>query len=167
MRNTMFCCILVIAILLAGCTKEVSESTPTIDITSTEPSATIKETAPITEGSKEVNIQETVSEVQQIEAIVKKFVGAYFVADSDVMKKHFSASSNVEFTVYEEGDGNEVVINAIKGLDNISKDIEEKGYCIVSVEFKKSAESDYYIYLTIELIQEDGQWKIAYYTLEM
>ena len=38
---------------------------------------------------------------------------------------------------------------------------------MASVEFKKSAESDYYIYLTIELIQEDGQWKVSFYTLEM
>lgn len=167
MRKTMIYCILVSTILLAGCTKAVTEPTPTIGVTSTEPSATIEETAPITEETKEGNIQETVSEVQQIEAIVKEFADAYFVADSDVMKKHFSASRNVEFTVYEEGDGSEVVINAIKGLDNISKDIEEKGYCNVSVEFKKSADSDYYLYLSITLIQEADEWKISSYGLEM
>ena len=104
---------------------------------------------------------------RNVEEIVKEFADAYFVADSDVMKKHLSRTRNVEFTVYEGGDPDKVVINAIKGLDNISADIEEKGYCIASVEFKKSAESDYYIYLTIKLIQEDDQWKIAYYTLEM
>ena len=102
-----------------------------------------------------------------VKEIVMEFADAYFVADSDVMKKHLSRTRNVEFTVYEGGDPDKVVINAIKGLDNISADIEEKGYCIASVEFKKSAESDYYIYLTIKLIQEDDQWKIAYYTLEM
>ena len=46
-------------------------------------------------------------------------------------------------------------------------EFEEKGYCIASVEFKESAENDYYIYLTIEIIREDNQWKIAYYALEM
>lgn len=102
-----------------------------------------------------------------VEAIVKEFADTYFAADSDVMKKHFSRSHNVEFTVYEGGDPDKVVINAIKGPDNISADIEEKGYCIASVEFKKSAESDYYVYLTIKLIREEDQWKIAYYTLEM
>lgn len=102
-----------------------------------------------------------------IEEIVKEFADAYFVADSDVMKKHLSRTRNVEFTVYEGGNPDKVVINAIKGLENISTDIEEKGYCIASVEFKESAESDYYIYLTIEIIWEDNQWKIAYYTLEM
>ena len=102
-----------------------------------------------------------------VEEIVMEFADAYFVADCDVMKKHLSRTHNVEFTVYEGGDPGKVVINAIKGLDNISADIEEQGYCSASVEFKKSAESDYYIYLTIKLIQEDGQWKIAYYTLEM
>lgn len=102
-----------------------------------------------------------------VEAIVKEFADAYFSADSDVMKRHFSGTRNVEFTVYEGGDPDKVVINAIKGLDNISADIEERGYCIASVEFKESAESDYYIYLTIEIIREDNQWKVAYYTLEM
>ena len=102
-----------------------------------------------------------------VEEIVKEFADAYFVADSDVMKKHLSRTRNVEFTVYEGGDPDKVVINAIKGLENISADIEQKGYCNASVEFKKSAESDYYIYLTIEIILEDNQWKIAYYTLEM
>ena len=104
---------------------------------------------------------------RNVEEIVKEFAEAYFIADSDVMKKHLSRTRNVEFTVYEGGDPDEVVINTIKGLDNISVDIEEKGYCMASVEFKKSAESDYYIYLTIELIQEDGQWKVSFYTLEM
>ena len=164
MRKIIFYYILVIAILLVGCNKEIAD--PTIAVTRTEPSATIEETAPITEETKEVNIQETVSEAQQVEAIVKEFADAYFVADSDVMKKHFSASRNVEFTVYEEGDGSEVVVNAIKGLDNISKDIEEKEHCIASVEFKKSADSDYYLYLTITLIQEAGQWKVLFYGLE-
>ena len=102
-----------------------------------------------------------------VEAIVKEFADAYFAGDSDVMKKLLSRTRNVEFTVYEGGDPDKVVINAIKGLDNISADIKERGYCIASVEFKQTAESDYYIYLTIEIILEDNQWKIAYYTLEM
>ena len=102
-----------------------------------------------------------------VEAIVKEFADAYFAGDSDVMKKHLSRTRNVEFTVYEGGDPDKVVINAIKGLDNISADIKERGYCIASVEFKQTAESDYYIYLTIEIILEGNQWKIAYYTLEM
>ena len=102
-----------------------------------------------------------------VEAIVKEFADAYFAGDSDVMKKHLSRTRNVEFTAYEGVDPEKVVINAIKGLDNISADIKERGYCIASVEFKQTAESDYYIYLTIEIILEDNQWKIAYYTLEM
>lgn len=167
MRRTMFCCILVIAVLLVGCANEVTNPTPTIVVASTEPSITIEESTPITEVSQEVSTQETLTEAQQVEAIVKEFADAYFVADSDVMKKHFSRSHNVEFTVYQGSDPGKVVINAIKGLDDISTDIEEKGYCIASVEFKESAESDYYIYLTIEIIREDNQWKIAYYALEM
>lgn len=102
-----------------------------------------------------------------VEAIIKEFADAYFAGDSDVIKKHLSRIRNIEFTVYEGGDPDKVVINAIKGLDNISADIKERGYCIASVEFKQTAESDYYIYLTIEIILEGNQWKIAYYTLEM
>lgn len=163
MRRIMIYCILGIAMLLPGCAKEVAENTPTIPINSTESLAIVEETAPITE---EVIIQETASEVQQIEAIVKEFTDAYFAADSDVMKKHLSASHNVELTVYEEGDGSKVVINAIKGLDNIPKELEEKGHCNISVEFKKSADSDYFLYLSITLIQEDRQWKVLSYGLE-
>lgn len=102
-----------------------------------------------------------------VEEIIMEFTNAYFVADSDVMKKHLSRTHNLEFTVYEGGDPGKVVINAVKGLDNISTDMEEKGYCIASVEFKESPESDYYIYLTINLIREDGQWKVSFYSLEM
>lgn len=92
-----------------------------------------------------------------VEAIVKEFADAYFAGDSDVMKKHLSRTRNVEFTAYEGVDPEKVVINAIKGLDNISADIKERGYCIASVEFKQTAESDYYIYLTMEIILEDNQ----------
>lgn len=166
MKRTMFCCILIIAILLVGCANEVANPTPNIVVDSTEPSIVIEESTPIAEVSQEVNNQEAITEAQQVEAIVKEFADAYFAADSDVMKKHFSSSHNVEFTVYEGGDPDKVVINAIKGLKNISADIEEKGFCIASVEFKESAESDYYIYLTIEIVWEDNQWKVSEYGLE-
>lgn len=166
MRNSIIYTLLIVAVLLTGCSSP-SENPSTIAMTNTESSLPNAETVPSAEAAETLSTAETVSDAQEPEAVVKEFTDAYFAADSDVMKKHFSRFHNVEFTVYEGGDPDKVVINAIKGLDNISADIEEKGYCIASVEFKKSAESDYYIYLTIKLIQEDDQWKIAYYTLEM
>ena len=147
-----------------------SEDTPRYltDVTMPDSGAEVASLAAVESYIVDVALQDSPNETYiDVEAIVKEFTDAYFAADSDVMKKHFSRTRNVEFTVYEGGDPDKVVINAIKGLDNISADIEEKGYCIASVEFKKSAESDYYIYLTIEIIREDNQWKIAYYTLEM
>lgn len=147
-----------------------SEDTPRYltDVTMPDSGAEVASLAAVESYIEDAALQDSPNETYiDVEAIVKEFTDAYFAADSDVMKKHFSRTRNVEFTVYEGGDPDKVVINAIKGLENISADIEEKGYCIASVEFKKSAESDYYIYLTIEIIREDNQWKIAYYTMEM
>ena len=166
MRNSIIYTLLIVAVLLTGCSSP-SENPSTIAMTNTESSLPNAETVPSAEAAETLSTAETVSDAQEAEAVVKEFADAYFVADSDVMKKHLSRTRNVEFTVYEGGDPDKVVINAIKGLENISADIEQKGYCYASVEFKKSAESDYYIYLTIEIILEDNQWKIAFYTLEM
>ena len=149
MKRIMLYCILIVVILFTGCGKETAEA-PT----------TVQETILVTEESKEANSQ-------QIEAIVQEFANAYFSADSDTMKRHLSSSNKADFTVYSEGEPSEVVVHAIKGLDNAAKDIVEKGYCSASVEFKKSADSDYYLYLSITLIQEDEMWKISDYGLEM
>ena len=109
MKRIMLYCILIVVILFTGCGKETAEA-PT----------TVQETILVTEESKEANSQ-------QIEAIVQEFANAYFSADSDTMKRHLSSSNKADFTVYSEGEPSEVVVHAIKGLDNAAKDIVEKG----------------------------------------
>lgn len=54
----------------------------------------------------------------------------------------------------------------IKGIENVEQDLLQKGYIIASIEFKNAEKSDYYIYLTVKIIQESNAWKVQSYGLE-
>jgi len=97
------------------------------------------------------------------EGVVREFAEAYFYGDEDALWQRLSAGYTGEPEIYREGDGAAVVIHAVKGIENAA----ETERCTASVEFKKTADSDYYLYLTVELTKEQGQWKVLSYGLEM
>lgn len=57
-------------------------------------------------------------------------------------------------------------INSIKGLDNLVLYMAYWGELYPSVEFMITPDSDYFIYLSMTLVWEEGQWKVSEYGLE-
>ena len=92
--------------------------------------------------------------------VAAKFAEAYFAGDTEGLKACLSGSFVGNFELYS-GDGSAVVVNAIKGLSDVDADP-----CTASVEFKESADSDHYLYLSIELVRESDGWKVLSYGLE-
>ena len=48
----------------------------------------------------------------------------------------------------------------------MEQDLLQKGYIVASIEFKNAEKSDYYIYLTVKIVQESHEWKVESYGLE-
>ena len=100
------------------------------------------------------------------EAVVSEFMDAYFRGDRAKIETYLSGSFQWDVEVYPDHATAAPVIHAIKGLDQVIHDMANRGCICPSVEFRHSPDSDYYIYLSIIMQWEDGQWKVTYYGLE-
>lgn len=105
------------------------------------------------------------ADAQAVQEIAQGFLNAYFNADTDSLKDYLIEPYGWDIEVY---DGNAVEISSLslKGLAEIPE-MEVGAACVVSAEFKRTAQDDSYRYLTIELIKETAGWKISFYGLEM
>ena len=104
------------------------------------------------------------SDVQEIKDIVEAFAAAYFTGDIESIQLYLTTPYDWDTDVYE-GAADEVSNISVKGL----ADIGEKAVgdvCVVSLEYKESADSDTFNYLTIELIKQSDGWKIQFYGVE-
>jgi len=97
-------------------------------------------------------------------AWVKAFAVAYFAADTEQIQKFLASSFERDLEVYS-GDGEDVQIHAIKGLEK-TEECEVGETCQVSVEFKVSEDADYYTYLTVTVAKENDGWEVYDYGLE-
>lgn len=100
------------------------------------------------------------------EIVVSQFMRAYYSGDVDAIKEHLSASYDSQVEVYTDHEPANPEIHAIKGLENWASDLEQWGSIRPSIEFRKTPDSDYYIYLSMTLVWEDNQWKVSEYGLE-
>ena len=100
------------------------------------------------------------------EIVVSQFMSAYYSGDVDAVKEHLSASYDSQVEVYTDHEPANPEIHAIKGLENWASDLEQWGSIRPSIEFRKTPDSDYYIYLSMTLVWEDNQWKVTEYGLE-
>ena len=100
------------------------------------------------------------------EIVVSQFMRAYYSSDVDAVKEHLSASYDLQVEVYTDHEPANPEIHAIKGLENWASDLEQWGSIRPSIEFRKTPDSDYYIYLSMTLVWEDNQWKVSEYGLE-
>lgn len=112
-------------------------------------------TAPVTEREQGI--------VLDPEITVKDFTDAYFSGDTRILQSYLSSAALGSAETYQ---GNGAVINAYKGMDDIVADMARRGRLDVSVEFRPTADSDYFVYLSITLKWENGQWRVASYGLE-
>lgn len=100
------------------------------------------------------------------EEVVSQFMEAYFGGDGEKISQYLSESYQGDQEVYTDTGNQAPVIHAIKGLDDVARDMAEWGAVYPSVEFRITPDSDYYIYLSMELVWEDNQWKVSFYGLE-
>ena len=100
------------------------------------------------------------------EVVISQFIKAYYSGDKDAVKQFLSDSHSGNVDVYTDYESADPVIHAIKGLDNLVPDMAYWGELRPSVEFRKTPDSDYYMYLSMTLTWEDNQWKVSDYGLE-
>ena len=100
------------------------------------------------------------------EIVVSQFMRAYYSGNVDAVKETLSESYDSQVEVYTDHEPANPEIHAIKGLENWASDLEQWGSIRPSIEFRKTPDSDYYIYLSMTLVWEDNQWKVSEYGLE-
>ena len=100
------------------------------------------------------------------EVVISEFVKAYYSGNRDAVKKYLSNSYNMDVDVYTDHEPADPKINAIKSLDNLVHDMADWGTIRPYIEFRKTPDSDYYMYLSMTLAWENGQWKVSEYGLE-
>ena len=95
------------------------------------------------------------------QAPVPQFAEAYFAGDADTLKTFLSKDFTGSVTTYDPATG-PVLGEIIKGL-GVPEDMVRDGWAFASVEFRNTPEFDNYRYLQVNLVLEDGQWKVASY----
>ncbi len=97
--------------------------------------------------------------------LVADFTQAYFQGDTENLRSHLSRVYEGTVEGYP-GDREAVVIHTTKGLHDIPHTMTQYGRLTPSVEFRETAHSDSYTYLSIVLIWENNQWAVSSYGLE-
>jgi len=100
------------------------------------------------------------------EVVISQFMEAYFSDDPESIKLHLSDSHNWVIDTYAGFAPGKPEIDAIKGLDDIVQNMAYWGVIHPSVQFVPSPESDSFVYLSMTLTWENGQWKVSEYGLE-
>lgn len=121
----------------------------------------------VLEGTAPVQKQDSSVQLSP-EGIVSQFIKAYYSGDKNAVIAFLSESYPWDWgvDVYTDFAAADPAVNAIKGLDRLIYDMADRGELHPSVEFRKTPNSDYYIYLSMSLAWEDNQWKVSFYTLE-
>ncbi len=135
-------CLLMALCLLSGC--GASETPPAPETTET-----------ITQ------VTEETQSAPDAQATVTQFAEAYFAGDADTLKTFLSKDFTGSVTTYDQATG-PVLGEIIKGL-GVPEDMVRDGWAFASVEFRNTPEFDNYRYLQVNLVLEDGQWKVASY----
>lgn len=100
------------------------------------------------------------------EVVISQFMKAYYSGDREAVKQYLSDSYSGNIEVYTDFEPAGPAINSIKGLDNLVLYMAYWGELYPSVEFMITPDSDYFIYLSMTLVWEEGQWKVSEYGLE-
>ncbi len=144
---------IVLAALLTGCMGSNESKNTAVTEAAIEgalPELTMETTAALTDE-------------QSAEAIVLDFSAAYFEGNTEVMKTYLTDPYDwdIDTCPFDETAVCVMGINSLrfKTEGNIQK-------CVASLEFKESADKDYFTYLTINLIKQAGEWRIQFFALE-
>lgn len=105
-----------------------------------------------------------VQDCQEIRTIAAEFAAAYFAGDIDTMQKFLSSTYAGAVDRYESTGS--VSDLTVKGLSDADEKKIENGRYGVSLEFRDSTYEDMFLYLTLGLIKEGGDWNIEFYGVE-
>ena len=100
------------------------------------------------------------------ETVISEFLKAYYAGDRDSVKNYLTASYNLDVDVYTDFEPAAPEIDTIKGLETIVHDMTDRGTIRPYIQFRITPDSDYFMYLSMTLTWEDGQWKVSEYGLE-
>ncbi len=98
-------------------------------------------------------------------ALVEEFTQAYFLGDTNTLCSFLSRTYQDEAEGYPN-DPSTVVIHTTKNLHDIPHAMTQWGRLTPSIEFRETADSDSYTYLSITLIWENNRWAVSSYGLE-
>lgn len=98
------------------------------------------------------------------EEVLVSFVTAYFAGDTETMASYLTSGycGMVEGYPYETTP----VLDSFKNLGHPIRDMASQGCLTPSVQFRETADSDSFTYLSVVLKWENGRWKIDSYGLE-
>ena len=119
----------------------------------------------ILEGNASVLPRDPSTELSAEKAI-SQFMRAYYSGDRESVSQCLSNSYNGNLDVYTDFEPADPEINAIKGLENLVHDMAIWGVVRPAIQFRKTPDSDFYMYLSMTLTWEDNQWKVTEYGLE-
>ncbi len=101
---------------------------------------------------------------QKISTAAETFAQAYFNKDAAAVLKCLADTYEGEADIYEST--GTISDLTVKGLSDIDEEELENGTCNVSIEFRDSNYEDMFLYLTCNLVKEQGEWKIQSYGIE-
>lgn len=101
---------------------------------------------------------------QKIRTVLETFAESYFDGDVDAVQKYLASTYEGKAAVYE-GTG-AISDLTVKGLPDTDEKKIKNGECSVSIEFRDSDYEDMFLYLTVILVKEQGEWKIQFYGIE-
>lgn len=101
---------------------------------------------------------------QKIRTVIEAFAKSYFDGDVGAVQKFLASTYEGEVDIYK-GTGT-ISDLSVKGLSDTDEKKIENGECNVSIEFRDSNYEDMFLYLTVILAKEQGEWKIQFYGIE-
>ena len=112
---------------------------------------------------REAEVFTTKTDRERIFALSCEFAEAYFARDVDAIGAFLSSgfTGNPKSVSPWEG----ISTYFVRGVDSISTE-KADGIKVISVEFRNPDYPDSFIYLTIEFIKQDGEWKVHSYYLD-
>lgn len=153
--------------LLTGCSKEKAASQ---DVAEQRESVMTADTAAAEETTEQPDKGQTLEEPtaeesEKLREFVDQFAKAYFSGDLETLQGCLTNPYEWDIEVYT---GTEVISDfTVKGITTAEKEREETGsYRVASIEFKEHEKEERYQYLTIELMQQEDDWKVVFYGIE-
>ena len=138
-------------------TEQITEETQTETVLSFEEETDLAETASADEPTEAEN------DAVEVEQLLISFAKAYLNGDEGWVRQLLADSYQEEVTV-RKSDKDAIEVQ-IKGLENINEWATGDS-CIASIQYLDSPESDSYEYLSLELVKQDGEWKVSFYGVE-